>query len=258
MRPTLMTVSMARLPLLGQRWMQSAALATLLLAPVAGVGLMPKPAIAQAARSQVQPAERVLTVVGRGLIEIPTTLAQVNLGVVVQAKTAAEAQAQAAQQSTAVVDWVRSQNVDKLQTTGISLSPRYDYSGDRQVITGYQASNTISFQLETDRAGAVMDEAVSVGATQINGVSFLAEEAAIAAARQQALQAAIEDGQTQADTVLTALGFSRQEIVNVFIGSVSAPPVASGRLLAAENAISTPVVGQNQTITAQVTLHIRY
>ena len=242
---------------------RSVAIATLLIVPVAGCALLPPVAKAQYSNpSGYQQPEQTLSVSGQGIQTIPTTLTEVRLGVAVQAKTAAEAQQQAASQSSAVVEYVRSQNVDKLQTTGISLSPRYDYSGDRQVLIGYEATNTISFRAPTEAAGAIMDEAVKSGASRINGVSFVADDSAIAAARQQALKLAVQDAQAQADTVLSALGLSRQEIVNITIGAVSAPPPnpvapAAARLQSTDVA-STPVIGQEQNINAQVTLLIRY
>ncbi len=242
-----------------RRWIRSIAVASLVLAPVTGCTLLSQSAIAQS--MQLMP-ERTLSVTGEGVRAIPTTLTQVSLGVTVDAKTAEAAQQQAAEQSTAVIEWVRSQNVEKLETTGISLSPQYDYTDNRQVLRGYQATNTISFRAPTASAGAIIDEAVRVGATRIDGVSFVAEDEAIAVARQQALEAAVEDAQAQADTVLTALGLSRQEVVNISIGSLSAPPppgpvFAEARAVSADSA-STPIVGQEQEITAQVTLYIRY
>lgn len=241
-----------------RRWMRSIAVASLILAPVTGCTLLSQSAIAQS--MQLMP-ERTLSVTGEGSRFIPTTLTQVSLGVTVDAKTAEAAQQQAAKQSTAVIEWVRSQNVEKLETTGISLSPQYDYTDNRQVLRGYQATNTISFRAPTESAGAIIDEAVSVGATRIDGISFVAEDEAIAAARQQALEAAVEDAQSQADTVLTALGLSRQEVVNISIGSLNAPPpspvFAEARAVSADS-VSTPIIGQEQEITAQVTLYIRY
>ncbi|MGC1527259.1 MAG: SIMPL domain-containing protein [Phormidesmis sp.] len=207
-----------------------------------------------------QQPERVLSVTGLGTQMIPTTLSQVSLGVVVQASTAEAAQQQAAQRQTAVIDQLRSQAVENLETTGISLNPRYDYSDNQQRLIGYEATNTISFRVPTGQAGTVIDGAISAGATQINGVSFIAEPAALNAARQQALEAAIADAQQQADTVLKALGLTRQEIIRIAIGSVSAPPpvpVQAEARLAADSA-TTPVVGQSQTVDAQVTLEIRY
>lgn len=242
-----------------RRWVRSLTIATLTLTPIAGCVLFSPAAMSQ---SLYQQPERVLSVTGQGINSIPTTLTQVSLGVAIEAETAEAAQRQAAEKSTAVVEWVRSQNVEKLETTGISLYPRYDYVDDRQVLRGYRATNTISFRLPTESAGAVIDQAVKVGATQIDGVSFVADDEAIAAARQQALKLAVQDAQQQADTVLAALGLSRQEIFSITVGSLSAPPPSpvpefAARSVAADQA-STPIVGQEQTINAQVTLQIRY
>lgn len=206
------------------------------------------------------PSERVLSVTGVGSQSIATSLSQVSLGVMVEAQTAAQAQQQAAQRQTAVIEWLRSQNVSKLETTGISLNPRYDYRNDTQVLRGYEAINTVSFEVETEVAGGVIDGAISAGATRINGVRFSATEDVLSTAHQQALTLAVEDAQQQADTVLAALNLSRQEIIGIVIGSVNSPPTPVARSrpsLAAEDA-TTPVVGQSQTVTAQVTLEIRY
>jgi hypothetical protein len=242
-------------------WGRAIALSAFTLVPMTGYILLPTAAMAQTMTPYAQP-ERTLSVTGQGNHSIPTTLTQVNLGVLVEASTAEEAQQQAAQRSTAVVEWVRSQNVENLQTTGISLYPQYNYVDDRQVLRGYQASNSISFRTATDRAGAVIDEAVKVGATQIDGVSFIAEDEAIAEARQRALELAVQDAQRQADVVLAALGLSRQEVLNISIGSMNVPPpmplAQAARLESADSSAKTPIIGQEQTVTADVTLHIRY
>lgn len=237
------------------------ALAVLTFVPVVGCAVRPRAAVAQVNGGPVHQSERVLSVTGVGTRSIPTTFTKVELGVNVEAKTAQAAQQQAAEQSTAVIEWLRSQdNVEKLETSGISLNPRYDYANNRQTLIGYQATNTVSFRVLTEAAGPVIDEAVNQGATQINGVSFVAEDDAIASARQQALESAVEDAQQQADTVLAALGLSRAEIVNISIGSVSAPaprPAALESRVANDSA-STIVLGQEQTINGQVTLYISY
>lgn len=215
--------------------------------------------VAQA--NSTQRLERVLSVTGTGRQSIPTSLSQVSLGVVVEAQTARQAQQQAAQRQTAVIEWLRSQNVAELETTGISLNPRYDYSENRQVLRGYEAVNTVSFEVETEAAGGVIDGAITAGATRIEGVRFTATDSVVEAARQQALELAVADAQQQADTVLSALNLSRQEIIGVVVGSINAPPPApTARALSASVAedVATPVVGQSQTVTTQVTLDIRY
>ena len=237
------------------------ALAALAIAPTAAVYLLPS-AAAQSQPTYAQ-SENTLSATGQAIEMIPTTLAEVRLGVLVEAKTAEEAQQLAAQRSTAVVNYLESQNVEKLQTTGISLNPRYDYIDDRQVLQGYQATNTVSFRTTNEAAGEIIDGAVKTGATTIDGISFTADEAAISAARQRALTAAVADAEEQSNTVLAALGLARKSILSVTIGSVSAPapraaPQAARALSDVAPEASTVIIGQEQSIDAQVTLQIRY
>ena len=201
---------------------------------------------------------RTLNVNGRGIETIPTTLSQVSLGVEVQGKTAQEVQQEA------VVALLKSRNVEKLQTTGITLNPIYSYTNNVQRITGYAASNVVSFRIPTDRAGTLLDETVKAGATQISGISFVARDEAIAKARQQALTKATQDAQQQAQAVLSALGFQAKEVVGIEVNGASSPPPPPRPLLRAESAklasqdASTPIVGGEQQVEATVTLQISY
>lgn len=212
------------------------------------------------ARAQEQRL-RTLTVTGRGIEVIPTTQTQVRLGVEVQGKTAAEVQQEAARRSSAVVELLRSRQVEKLETTGISLNPTYSYENNQQRLTGYTATNTVSFRINTQSAGTLLDDAVNSGATRIDGVSFVAVESAIESARKQALRKATQDAQSQADAVLSSINLKRGEIVSIQVNGASAPPpmyrqLAGTRGVAAE--ATTPVVGGEQQIEASVTLQISY
>ena len=205
---------------------------------------------------------RILTVTGRGVESIPATLAQVVLGVEVQAKTAQEAQKEAARRSSAVVTLLKTRNVEKLQTTGITLNPVYSYKDNIQRLTGYSASNTVSFRIATDKAGQLLDEAVKAGATQISGISFVATDEAIAQAQKQALKEATQEAQQQAEAVFSVLGFQRKEVVSIQINGASAappPPRPMFRADAVQTAnASTPVEGGEQQVEASVTLEISY
>jgi uncharacterized protein len=206
---------------------------------------------------------RSLTVSGRGVEEIPTTLAQVRLGVEVQGKTANEAQQEAARRSNSVVTFLKSRSVDKLETTGINLNPVYRYDNNTQTLVGYNATNSVSFRLSTEKAGAILDEAVSAGATRIDGVSFVATDEAIAAAQKQALRKATQDAQSQADSVFSALGLTRKEIVSVQINGASTPPPRPYEFgdMAVRSAAAkapSPVIGGDQRVEGSVTLQISY
>ena len=205
---------------------------------------------------------RTLTVSGRGVESIPTTLTQVSLGVEVQGKTAQEVQQEVARRSSDVVALLRSRNVEKLQTTGISLNPIYSYNNNVQRLTGYSATNIVSFRLDTERVGTLLDEAVKAGATRIDGISFVASDSAIAAAQQQALREATQDAQQQANAVLSVLNLTPREVVSIQVnGSTSPPqpiPLYRAQAAAADRAVSTPVVGGEQDLEASVTLQITY
>ena len=225
---------------------------------VSGLGFVPvftPTAIAQEA------AMRTLTVTGQGEESVQTTKTQVELGVDVQGTDAAAVQQEVARRTAAVVELLRSRSVEKLETTGIQLSPRYNYENGRQDVIGYTGSNTVCFRMPTESVGSLIDDAVNAGANQIRGVSFIADDEALEAARQQALRAAVEDAQAQAGVVLGSLNLRSQEIVSIQINGAAPPmPVPMPRL--AENAAqfdaSTPVIGGEQTVEARVTLQIRY
>ncbi|WP_448604365.1 SIMPL domain-containing protein [Thermoleptolyngbya sp.] len=204
---------------------------------------------------------RVLTVMGTGNEFIPTTLSQVNLGVEVRGATAEAAQQEAARRSNAVVQLLRSRQVDKLQTTGINLTPVYNYNNNEQRLVGYTATNNVSFRVPTEQAGGLLDEAVKAGASRIDSVSFVASDEAIAQAQQVALREAVQQAQSQADTVLAALGLRRQEIVGVQINYASAPPpmpILRQSMAMDAAAAPTPVIGGEQEVQTTVTLQIRY
>lgn len=219
--------------------------------------LLAAPALAQ------ERVLRTLTVTGQGIERIPTTLAQIQLGVEVQGKTAADVQQEVARRADAVVAFLRSQNVDKLATTGVSLSPRYSYENNRQELQGYVGTNTVSFQVPIPQAGAILDRAVQAGATRIDSIGFIAADSAIKTAQQQALREATQHAQQQADVVLSTLNLSRQEVIGIQINSTEVPiprplmmPV-SAAAMKMEDAIS-PIAGREQEVTASVTLQVRY
>lgn len=220
--------------------------------------LLLNPAIAQ------EKLLRTLTVTGRGVESIQTTKAQVQLGVEVQGKSATGVQEEAAKRSAAVVELLKSRNVEKLETTGIRLNPIYNNENNQQRLTGYSATNTVSFRLPTEQAGKLLDDAVKSGATRIDGVSFTASEEAIASAQKQALRKATQEAQSQAEAVLSSLNLTRKDIVSIQVNG--ATPLPQRRLEPQQFSTTTKlageaifaVVGGEQEVQASVTLEMSY
>ncbi len=231
-----------------QRLAPLALACSLLIAPFA------LPAWAQEQRS------RLLTVTGTGIETIPTTITRVSLAVEVRGEDAAVVQREVARQTAQVIALLRSQGVERLQTTGLSLQPRYESRNDQREprLVGYIGSNSVAFRIATESAGDVIDRAVGTGVTRIDGVEFLATDAAMTTARAEALRQATANARAEAAIVLTALGLREQEITRIQINDsgVDFSPRIQANTMAFEAADA--IVGGDQTVRASVTLEIRY
>ncbi|WP_241735301.1 SIMPL domain-containing protein [Cyanobacterium stanieri] len=205
---------------------------------------------------------KTITVTGQGIESIATTIATVQLGVEIEGQNPAQIQQEVAERTTALLEILRSNNVNKLQTTGIQLRPNYSYNDNRRQLVNYTATNIVSFETDIEQVGSILDETVNVGATRIDSVSFSATEMAISQAQSRALEKATNDAQRQAQAVLRALNLTPQEVITINVNGANTPrPLMmesmSDRALSS-NIASTPVVGGEQDVRASVTLQIRY
>jgi uncharacterized protein len=213
------------------------------------------------ALAEQQQQDRILTVTGQGTVPVPTTLTQVSLGVETQGKNADEVQEELAERSSAVVAFLRSRNVKKLTTTGISLQPVYSQEDERKII-GYVGRNTVNFRINTKESGKLIDEAVKAGATRINGIIFIATEEAIDTAEQEAIRIATLNAEKKAQAALGALNFVRRNIIKINIAEASWQQLQNlaygGITNNVSNNVATPIVGGEQEVRASVTLQITY
>lgn len=151
--------------------------------------------------------------------------------------------------------------MEKLETTGINLSPNYSYNNGQRQLIGHRGSNIVSFRIDIEAAGSLMDDAVKAGASRIDSVSFVASDDAIATAQKQSLAKATQDAQDQANVVLSALNLSAKDVISIQISSADTPtppPIPMRETVLKNGSNSTPVVGDEQSVWASVTLHISY
>ncbi len=203
----------------------------------------------------------ILQVTSIGEVTVPTTITTVDLGIQVEAATATEAQQQAAQQTADVVDVLENIDAQELQTTSVRLFPIYSFEDDTRELTGFEARNTLSFELPNESAGAAIDAAIGAGANIVQSISFSASDEALGQARLQALSQAVEQAQIEAQTVFNTLNLVSQEIVGIEILSIGASnpipqPLQFEASLATDT--TTPIIGSDQTVQASVALDILY
>jgi hypothetical protein len=163
-----------------------------------------------------------------------------------------------------VVNLLKARKVEKLETTGISLSPNYTYKDGNQSISGYIGTNKVSFRIETEKSGTLLDDAIKAGATRIDGISFVASDEALTKAQQQAIQKASQEARKHADAALSALNLKSDQVIGIQINGAHPPQLlnyaspAVGEAKMSQSAADTPVIGSEQKVQQTVTLQIRY
>ena len=116
-------------------------------------------------------------------------LALLNIGVESTKRTVAEARDEAARAMDAILKVLSARGIEgrDVQTRFFNISPRYEFREvieegfrtNRQVLVGYQVSNTVAIKIrDLGAAGDVIDEVVAVGGDvlRINSISFTVED----------------------------------------------------------------------------------
>ena len=168
-------------------------------------------------------ADSKISVTGSGEVLIPADVAVVSLGVNVRRAEAPAAQAEANEVIARIREALTGAGFDEedISTGYINLYAAYDYSSYVETITGYNASSTLAVKVtDMARVGEVIDLAFGAGANMLDGVSFSAKDDA--AARAEALKAAVEDAKSKAAVLAEAAGFGEMEIESISEGGVYA------------------------------------
>ncbi|RLF98048.1 MAG: hypothetical protein DRN49_06525, partial [Thaumarchaeota archaeon] len=132
---------------------------------------------------KVYPEEgKALTVTGIGTASAKPDRVIISLSVVTRGSTANEAQSLNAEKMGKVISALKEAGVseDQMKTTSYTLNPIYEYPERKSpIIVGYECRNSLRVTLEEiDRAGEIVDLAVSAGANQVSSISFtLSDEA---------------------------------------------------------------------------------
>jgi hypothetical protein len=195
-----------------------------------------------------------VTVTGEASLKVKNDEAVLRLGVVTKAQSAKEAAAANAKIMTDVKKAIIHMGVpaDKIETQ------RYDveYKKDDTPVRTYETGNAFRVKVQdTEKAGQIIDAAVSAGVNRIDSIVFIAKN--VNAAKEEALKRAIENAKEKAKIMAEALGKRIVNVVSIEENSVSYVPRYASRsasmLLAAKEAV-TPLEGGESTVQATVTI----
>ena len=145
--------------------------------------------------------EGTIEITGSGTVSVAPDEANIQLSVITEGKTAAEATARNADRADAVVKAVSDQPNHGVTTSGLGVQPimRYDQETGTTEITGYRASNTVSVKTKPGYAGQSYDAGVKAGANESSGISFRVQNEQ--PHRDEALRIAVKNAFAEAGVV---------------------------------------------------------
>ena len=231
----------------------------LLLASALALGLATTAAHAQSTTDAAPVASRdgtLLRVSAQAEASRTPDVATLSTGVVSQAADANAAMRANSAQMEKVMAAIRGAGIAArdIQTSGINLNPQYRYAeNEPPVITGYQASNTVSIKVrDLARLGDAIGALVAGGANQINGPTFEIDQPE--GVYDEARRAALDKARKRADMYAEALGLRVRRIVSVSDGGSGFRPLeriqVTGTRMMAADAASAPVSPGESTLSA--------
>ena len=139
-----------------------------------------------------------------------------------------------------------------IQTSNFSVNPRYDYGQNNAQppkVIGYDVSNNVSVTVrKLDSLGAVLDQVVSSGSNQINGVAFQVSKPE--AATDEARKLAVADALRKAQVYTAASGITLGQIISLSEGGGYQPPQPMFKTMRAEAASADVPIAQGEQVIA--------
>jgi uncharacterized protein YggE len=187
--------------------------------------------------------------------------AQIFLGVQTRAATAAQAGADNARKTRAVIDAVKGRGIpaEQIATSEYNLYPEYDHREQPREgpqtprVIGYVANNTVRVEVRRlDQVGAIIDAALAAGANMVNTIQFFASN--VDAARRAALAEAVARARGDAEALAKAAGGSLGELLELNTQSPPVRPMYRERAMLQSSGadMQTPIEPGQQTLTVWV------
>jgi uncharacterized protein YggE len=202
-------------------------------------------------------AAGAIVVGGTGRVAVDPDVADLRLGIAVARPTVEAARAAAAEAMATVLAAVAAAGVERrdVRTTLLSVQPRYDYrDGKAPALTGYDLANVVEVTVrDLGHLGAVVDGALTAGATSLDGLAFRVDEPG--EAERAARIAAVAEARARAEVLAEAGGVALGAVTNIVEGGpppVWPQPKAARMSLAAD--AGTPVEAGTTEIAVTVTV----
>jgi len=229
-----------------------------LTALVAVLIILPSSSLAQQSDRRIRPP--TVTANGEAVIMVEPDQAQIDIGVVTQARNAPDAAKENAEKLARVMSAVKKLlgKGDEVKTASYSLNPNYRYpQGGKPEIVGYTATNVLHIQTGgLENVGKLIDAAMQSGANTIQRLLFTLKDEQ--SAQIQALRLASTKARTKAEEMANALGLKVIKILAVTEGERAVRPfmVPQQRTTQMDAAAAAPTPVEPGTIEVRSTVSL--
>lgn len=146
---------------------------------------------------------------------------------------------------------------NETSTSSFNVSPNYNYSQGRNIITGFTVTN--SLQIESSKIANVsewLDTAISAGTNTVNSIDFTQSDKKLAEIKNGLIKLAIDDAKAKASFAASALGLKvlgvRSITVNEFASTPQPMPFGLQKLSVPAPAGGTPIISGQQQVSESV------
>ena len=201
--------------------------------------------------------ERFVSVSATGsVVAVPDT-AYITAGVLTEGDTARDALNRNNVATARLIDGLKAASIaaKDIQTSQLSVSPRYTQSkeGRPATVSGYTVSNQVRVTVrDVKRLGEILDQAITLGANQMHGISF--EVSTAESLKDDARKAAMQNARRRAELYATAAGVQLGQVLRISedVRDVGGPMLQKSRVALS----GVPVEAGTQTLEVEV--HVTY
>lgn len=220
------------------------------------------PGDASAQQTERRPAPPSVTANAEAVISVEPDQAQIDIGVVTQARNALDAAKENAEKLARVMGEVKKflGKGDEIKTANYSLNPNYRYpQGGKPEIVGYTATNVLHIKTGAlENVGKLIDAAMRSGANTIQRLAFTLKDEQ--SAQLQALRLASTKAKAKAEAMANALGLRIVKVLSATEGERGVRPIIMPQprvtQMEASAAAPTPVEAGTIEVRSSVTLTV--
>jgi uncharacterized protein YggE len=199
--------------------------------------------------------DRTVSVSAIGSVTAEPDVAQISAGVVTEADSAKDAMSRNSIVMTKLIDGLKAGIQPKdIQTTTLNVEPRYTQPKDGRVATinGYRVVNQVRLTVrDVKRLGDVLDQAIALGANQINHIAF--DIANPEALKDEARKQAMENARRRGELYAKAAGGQLGPVLRISESVGEPHPMPGGRM-----AMRASVPIEAGTRSLEVEVHVTY